>query len=162
MNLTRLIPLLTVMVAVTPLAGAIDAAARQRVADKVASEYPSLEVLYRDLHTHPELCLLEERTAGVVARELRAAGCEVTEKVGGVGVVGVMKNGAGPTLLIRSDMDALPVQEETGVAYASTAHMKDVAGQLVPVMHACGHDIHMTVLTGTARVMHATMDRWSG
>src|SRR5688572_12482909 len=144
-----------------PVAFGADAAVRETVASKIAAEYPSLETLYRDLHQHPELSLMEERSAGVVARELRAAGFEVTERVGGFGVVGVLKNGAGPTLLIRADLDGLPVQEESGLPYASKSMVKDLTGREVATMHACGHDIHMTVLVGTARLLSALKDRWS-
>ncbi|MEY4939621.1 MAG: hypothetical protein RIQ93_1356 [Verrucomicrobiota bacterium] len=135
---------------------------RELVTQKIAAEYPSLEALYKDLHAHPELSLMEERTARVVARELRAAGFEVVEKFGGFGLVGVLKNGPGPTLLIRTDLDGLPVAEETGVPYASKARVKDLTGQEVATMHACGHDIHMTVFAGTARLLAATKERWSG
>jgi len=132
------------------------------VANKVAAEYPSLEVLYKDLHTHPELSLMEVKTAAKIAGELRAAGFEVTENFGGTGIVGVLKNGPGPTLLIRTDLDALPVAEETGLPYASTTRVTNLAGQEVPVMQACGHDIHMTVFTGTARTLAAIKASWSG
>jgi amidohydrolase len=142
--------------------GAADSAVRESVAARVAAEYPSLEAIYRDLHTHPELSLLEERTAGIVARELRAAGFEVTEKFGGFGVVGVLRNGPGPTLLLRTDLDGLPVTEETGLPYASTHRMKDPSGNEVATMHACGHDIHMTVFLGTARNLAALKSHWSG
>ena len=132
------------------------------VADKVAAEYPSLERLYQDLHAHPELSLMEEKTSAKIAHELRQAGFEVTEKFGGYGVVGVLKNGPGPTLLIRTDLDGLPVTEETGLAYASQTRTSDLSGQTVGVMQACGHDIHMTVFTGTARTLAALKDHWSG
>ena len=103
-----------------PLAAAPDAAVRTAVAEKLAADYPSLDALYKDLHTHPELSLMEERTAGIVAKELRAAGFEVTERFGGgTGVVGLLRNGPGPTLLVRTDLDGLPVAEETGLPYAS-------------------------------------------
>lgn len=141
---------------------AADAALSSAVATKLSADYASLDALYRDFHTHPELSLMEERTAGLVARELRAAGCDVTERVGGFGVVGVLKNGRGPTLLIRTDLDGLPVQEETGAAYASQVRVKDLAGNEVPTMHACGHDIHMTCLIGTARTLAALKDHWAG
>lgn len=141
---------------------AADATIRQAVATKVAAEYPSLDALYKDLHAKPELSLMEERTAGVLARELRNVGFEVTERVGGFGIVGVLKNGSGPTLLIRTDLDGLPVQEETGLPYASATRVKDLAGREVSTMHACGHDIHMTVFTGTARLLASLKERWSG
>src|ERR1017187_9383259 len=132
------------------------------VEKRLDADYPSLEALYKDLHSHPELSLMEEKTSAKVAAELRTAGFDVTEKFGGFGVVAVMKNGPGATVLIRSDLDALPVQEETGLSYASTVHVKDLAGHDVPVMHACGHDIHMSCLVGTARTLAALRDRWSG
>lgn len=139
-----------------------DAALRETVARKVAADYASLDALYKDLHGKPELSLMEERTASVVARELRTAGFDVTERVGGYGVVGVLKNGSGPTLLIRTDLDALPVLEETGLPYASTTRVQDLSGREVPTMHACGHDIHMTVLAGTARTLASLKDQWAG
>lgn len=143
-------------------AAAADDALRALVTRKIATEYPSLEALYKDLHAHPELSLMEERTAGIVARGLRDAGFEVVEKFGGFGVVGVLKNGAGPTLLIRTDLDGLPVEEETGLPYASKSRVTDLAGREVATMHACGHDIHMTVFVGTARMLAALKDRWAG
>jgi amidohydrolase len=133
-----------------------------RVANKLAADYPALEQLYTDLHLHPELSLMEEKTAAKVAAELRAAGFEVTEKFGGHGVVGVLKNGAGPTLLVRTDLDGLPVLEETGLPYASTTKVTNLSGQEVAVMQACGHDVHMTVFVGTARQLAALRDRWTG
>ncbi len=102
---------------------------RPAVAAKIEAEYPSIEKIYQDLHTHPELSFMEVRTAAMVAGELRALGVEVTEKVGNTGVVGVLKNGAGPTVLVRADMDALPVKEATGVPYASADVVKDLAGR---------------------------------
>ena len=132
------------------------------VQDLVDKDYPSLESLYKDLHLHPELSLQEEKTSARLAAELRSAGFEVTEKFGGTGVVGVLRNGPGPTLLIRTDMDALPVKEDTGLPYASVAHMLNLSGKDTPVMHACGHDIHMTVFVGTARTLVAMRDKWSG
>ena len=113
--------------------------------------------LYRDLHRHPELGFAETRTAAVAARELRAAGFDVTEGVGGTGVVGVLRNGDGPTALLRADMDALPVEEKTGLPYASTV----VVGG-TPVAHACGHDVHVTCLVGAARALSADRATWSG
>jgi hippurate hydrolase len=135
---------------------------RAIVAQKIEAEYSSLEKLYVDLHQHPELSLMEEKTSAKVAAGLRAAGFEVTENFGGYGVVAVLKNGPGPTVLFRADLDALPVAEETGLPYASTVRTKDLTGREVSVMHACGHDIHMTSLIGSARVLAALKDRWSG
>jgi hippurate hydrolase len=135
---------------------------KDEIRETVAKEYPSLEKIYTGVHAQPELSLMEEKTAARVAEELRKAGYEVAEKVGGYGVVGVMKNGEGKTLLIRGDLDALPVKEETGAEYASTVTTKDLAGQTVPVMHACGHDVHVTCLIGTARAMAQMKDKWKG
>ncbi|MDI1337017.1 MAG: amidohydrolase [Lacunisphaera sp.] len=147
--------------AFVPLASAADGV-RDAVANKLAADYPALEKFYTDLHLHPELSLMEEKTSAKVAAELRAAGFDVTEKFGGYGVVGVLQNGAGPTLLIRTDLDGLPVAEETGLPYASTTRVTNLAGQEVSVMQACGHDIHMTVFTGTARMLASLKDQWSG
>ncbi len=141
---------------------AADAGLRESVASHLAADYASLDALYKHFHANPELSLLEEKTAARLATELRNAGFEVTEKVGGHGIVGVLKNGAGPTLLLRTDLDGLPVQEETGLPYASKTRATDITGVEVATMHACGHDIHMTVLTGTARALVALKNRWSG
>jgi hippurate hydrolase len=124
--------------------------------------YPELDALYRDLHANPELSLQEEKTSAKMADRFRRLGYDVTEKVGGWGVVGVMRNGAGPTVLLRGDMDALPVEEKTGLPYASTVKAKNAGGDTVPVMHACGHDIHMTSLVGAAALLARARDRWSG
>ena len=138
------------------------AAARDAVKARVAQEYPSLLELYKHLHTNPELSFKEVATAARVADELKKAGLEVTAKVGGHGVVAVLRNGSGPTVLIRTDLDALPVKEQTGLPYASTARATDDKGNDVPVMHACGHDVHMTSLVGTARVLAALRQHWAG
>lgn len=124
--------------------------------------YPRLDALYLDLHRTPELSLQEEKTAAKMAAQLRAAGFEVTEHVGGHGVVGVLKNGAGPVVMVRTDMDALPVKEQTKLPYASTATVRDGGGNMVPVMHACGHDIHMTSWAGAAALLAQSRDRWHG
>jgi amidohydrolase len=137
-------------------------ALRTELAAQLAADYPSLESLYRHFHANPELSLMEEKTAAKLAAELRDVGCEVTEHFGGTGVVAVLKNGDGPTLLLRADLDALPVREETGLPYASTVRVKDLAGDEVPVMHACGHDLHLTVLVGAARRLAALKDHWRG
>lgn len=121
-----------------------------------------LVTLYKDLHTHPELSFQEVRSAGIIAAEARAAGFEVTEKVGRTGVVAVLKNGKGPTVLIRADMDGLPVKETTGLPYASTAMGNYGSGPMTPVMHACGHDIHMSVWVGTARWLAENRQAWRG
>ncbi|MBN9736070.1 MULTISPECIES: amidohydrolase [unclassified Pseudonocardia] len=118
--------------------------------------------LYRDLHRHPELSFAETRTAGIAADRLRAAGFEVTEGVGRTGVVGVLRNGDGPTALLRADMDALPVAEDTGLDYASTARGTGRDGEETAVAHACGHDVHVTCLAGAAAELASTRDTWSG
>jgi amidohydrolase len=124
--------------------------------------WPDLEKLYVDLHGHPELSLHEARTSAEIASRLRALGYDVTDHVGGFGVVAVLKNGPGPTVLLRADMDALPVEEKTGLPYASHVVVKNDAGVEVPVMHACGHDVHMTSLVGTAMLMSRAKARWRG
>lgn len=128
----------------------------------VEKDRPYLNDLYIHCHTHPELSFYEKNTSRRMAEELRQAGFEVTENFGGYGVVGLLKNGEGPTVLIRADMDALPVVEETGLPYASKVTTIDEAGKTVGVMHACGHDVHMTVWVGTARTLAAMKDRWKG
>jgi hippurate hydrolase len=122
-----------------------------------------LRALFDDFHRNPELSFKESRTAGIMARQLRAVpGMAVTEKVGGTGVVGLLRNGAGPTVLVRADMDGLPVEEKSGLANASKARQIDIDGTEKPVMHACGHDVHITSLVGTARQLAAMKDRWKG
>jgi amidohydrolase len=139
------------------------ALAQQRTNSKeVDSVYPDAHALYLDLHEHPELSSHETQTAAKLAERLRILGYEVTEHVGGTGVVAVMKNGAGPTVMLRTELDALPVEEKTGLAYASKVRAKDDAGHDVPVMHACGHDLHMAAIVGTAAVMAHNKDRWHG
>lgn len=119
--------------------------------------------LYRDLHRHPELSRQETRTAALLARRLRDARFdEVAEQVGGTGVVGVLRNGDGPVVMLRADFDALPVEEKTGLPYASTARATDGEGHDVPVMHACGHDMHAVCLTGAATLLARSRDRWKG
>lgn len=154
-------PLLLALLCAQRLA-ASEPALHEVVTQKIAADYPALLAFYTDLHLHPELSLMEEKTSAKIAASLRASGFEVTENFGGYGVVGVMKNGPGPVLLIRTDMDALPVLEETGLPYASKVRVTDLAGHEVPVMHACGHDLHMTVFTGTARMLASIRDQWSG
>lgn len=128
----------------------------------VAERLPDLVAFYRELHASPELSFHEVETAKRMARVLADAGFEVATDVGGTGVVGVLKNGEGPTVLLRTDMDALPITEATGLDFASRVRVKDEMGREVGVMHACGHDIHMTVWTGTARYMASHRDDWSG
>jgi amidohydrolase len=123
---------------------------------------PELETLYTDLHSHPELSMQETRTAGLAAERLRAAGYEVATGVGNTGVVGLLRNGTGPTVMLRADMDALPVEEATGVVYASKVKATDREGKTVPVMHACGHDMHITWLVGAATLLARARDGWRG
>ncbi|WP_396931835.1 amidohydrolase [Mycolicibacterium sp.] len=120
------------------------------------------EDFYRDLHRNPELSHQEHRTAGLVAGKLRDWGYEVHEGIGGTGVVGILRSGSGPTVLMRADMDALPVEEATGLPYASTVRSTDAAGNDVPVMHACGHDVHVTCLLGASELLAKQADQWNG
>ncbi|MCZ6666699.1 MAG: amidohydrolase [Gammaproteobacteria bacterium] len=130
--------------------------------DAIGADYDYLAGLFEHFHRHPELSYREEKTARRLAQELRDAGVEVTEGVGGTGLVGIMKNGAGPVVMLRADMDGLPIEEKSGLSYGSTARQTDVDGREFPVMHACGHDVHMTVLVGTARRLQAMRDDWRG
>ncbi|HET9596685.1 MAG TPA: amidohydrolase [Anaeromyxobacteraceae bacterium] len=123
---------------------------------------PSIEDFYRDLHRNPELSHAEHRTAAGVAERLRKIGCEVHEGVGGTGVVALLRNGDGPIVLLRADMDALPVREATGLAYASTVTGTDADGHEVPVMHACGHDVHVACLAGAADLLASARTAWRG
>ncbi|MGC2695749.1 MAG: amidohydrolase [Candidatus Angelobacter sp.] len=139
------------------------ASAQSTPLDKqVSSVFPDAQALYLDLHQHPELSSHETRTAAELATRLRALGYEVTEHVGGTGVVGILKNGPGPTVMLRTELDALPVEEKTGLPYASKARAKDDSGRDVGVMHACGHDIHMASWWGTAAIMARNKDAWHG
>jgi hippurate hydrolase len=137
----------------------------ERVADlkkRIVADYDRLDGLYKHVHSHPELSLQEVQTAARLAKELREAGFEVTEKVGGTGIVGVLKNGKGPTILVRADIDALPIVEATGLPYASKVRARDRYGSDVGVMHACGHDINLTCWTGAARQLAALKGQWRG
>src|SRR3974377_1528423 len=122
---------------------------------------PDLESVYKDIHSHPELSMQEKRTAGIAADHLRSAGYEVTTSVGKTGVVGILRNGDGPTIMLRADMDALPVRETTGLPYASNV-AADENGKSVPVMHACGHDMHVTWLIGAATWFAQHRNGWGG
>lgn len=126
------------------------------------SSLPGLLDLYKDLHSHPELSLQEVRSAGKIAELLRQAGFVVTEKVGGTGVVAVLTNGDGPTVLVRTDLDGLPVTEKTGLEYASKEEVRRPDGSITGVMHACGHDVHMTCWVGTAQLLAKAKEKWSG
>ncbi len=167
-KLLPLLALLVLAVLVSPSAsepagpGGLIKSCRPLVDKSIARELPSLETLYKQLHSHPELSYQEEKTAAQMAQELRQLGFEVTEKVGGHGVVGVLKNGQGPTVLVRTDMDALPVVERTGLPYASRVRTRNKQDVEVGVMHACGHDMHMTCWTGTARTLVQLKDHWKG
>src|SRR2546421_9031693 len=130
--------------------------------DGLDALYPQLDALYLDLHQAPELAMHEEKTSARLAGELKKLGYEVTTGVGGTGVVGVLKNGKGPTVLLRTELDALPVEEKTGLPYASHVTAPDPSGKIVPVMHACGHDIHMASWTGAAALLVQHKDRWRG
>jgi amidohydrolase len=156
MPLTRIVLLyLSILPAPALVASEGDSIRKQaeEVKGRIAAQYGRLEALYKQLHTHPELSLHEVQTAAQLANEMRSLGFDVTEKVGGTGIVAVLKNGGGPVVLVRTDMDALPVTEKTGLPYASTKE---------GVMHACGHDMHMTCWVGTARVLTEMKDRWHG
>jgi hippurate hydrolase len=141
---------------------ALDAPAAKAAADKdLDAEYPHLDALYRDIHSHPELGFQENRTAATLAKEMRALGFQVTEGVGKTGIVAIYHNGPGPTVLVRTELDALPLQEKTGLPYASTAK-QTYLGKETFVAHACGHDIHMATWVGTAHALLAMKDKWSG
>src|SRR5579872_7102162 len=133
----------------------------QNVLSNLPALFPDLESVYKDIHSHPELSMQENRTASIAADRLRAAGYEVATGVGKTGVVGVLRNGDGPTVMLRADMDALPVREATGLPYASSV-TADQNGKSVPVMHACGHDMHVTWLIGAATLMAKNRNAWRG
>jgi amidohydrolase len=134
----------------------------QAVLANLGKLVPDLESVYKDVHSHPELSMQETRTAGIAADRLRAAGYEVTTGVGKTGVVGLLRNGAGAGVMLRADMDALPVQEATGLPYASKVTATDSTGKTVPVMHACGHDMHVAWLIGAATLFAKSRDAWKG
>jgi hippurate hydrolase len=130
--------------------------------DFLQDNYPSLDKLYKHLHQNPELSLQEEKTSEMIASELKSLGFNVIRNIGAHGLAGIYKNGAGPTLLYRADMDGLPVEEKTGLPYASKVKAISATGDEVSVMHACGHDLHMTVFLGTARALIKAKDQWKG
>lgn len=147
---------------VASAAGPLDTAAAKAGVDALfGQQYPKLEALYRDLHAHPELAFEEKRTAARLAAEMRALGFEVTEGVGQTGLVAILHNGKGPSVMVRTELDGLPVQEESGLPYASRDRVQ-YNGAESPSMHACGHDLHMTAWVGTARTLLAMKDRWHG
>jgi len=135
---------------------------RNAIQPLIDQAYPSLETLYHYFHSHPELSFHEKETSARLSAELKAIGFAVSTQIGGYGVVGILKNGKGPTVMIRTDMDALPITERTGLPYASKIRKKDEEGRDVGVMHACGHDVHMTVFVGTAILLRQLHERWSG
>jgi len=137
-------------------------AAQTPSSKEVEAVYPEAHTLYLDLHENPELSAHEVQTAAKLAGRLRGLGYEVTERVGGTGIVAILKNGVGPTVMLRTELDALPVEEKTGLAYASKVRTKDDAGHDVPVMHACGHDLHMAAILGTATIMAQSKNTWHG
>jgi amidohydrolase len=153
---TKLLAALLLASVMTAPAGAQD------LHQSIARDMPDLMALYRDLHANPELSMQETRSAARMAQEARSAGFTVTTNVGGTGVVAVMANGPGPVLLLRADMDALPVEEQTGLPFASRARGTGIGGVESGIMHACGHDTHMTTWVGTARRMAAMRSSWSG
>jgi amidohydrolase len=145
------------------LASLVAAAYAQTTMSKqVEAVYPDAHALYVDIHQNPELSSHETQTAAKLAARLRDLGYDVTEHVGGTGIVAIMKNGSGPTVMLRTELDALPVEEKTGLSYASKVHAKDDAGHDVPVMHACGHDLHMASLMGAAVIMAHNEQSWHG
>jgi len=129
---------------------------------QIDAYYPDLQALYQDLHRNPELAFQETQTAAKLAARLEAMGYDVTTGVGRTGIVALLRNGAGPTVMLRTELDALPVAEKTGASFASTVVTKNLAGATVPVMHACGHDLHMTAWTGTAKWMAEHRQQWHG
>src|SRR5215470_4273170 len=139
-----------------------DMSATNHILKNLDGLLPELEALYKDVHAHPELSMQETRTAGLASDRLRAAGYEVTTGVGKTGVVGLLRNGDGPTVMLRADMDALPVEEGTGLPYASRSTATDREGKTVPVAHMCGHDMHMTWLAGAATLIAKARTTWRG
>jgi hippurate hydrolase len=138
------------------------ATASELVLKKLDPLIPKLEALYKDVHAHPELSMQETRTAALAADWLRKAGYEVTTGVGKTGVVGLLRNGNGPTIMLRADMDGLPIEEATGLPYASKVTKTDAEGKTVPVGHMCGHDMHVTWLAGASTLFAQARDSWRG
>lgn len=157
---TRSLPMAALLFATAAAhAGGIPAAGDSAPVDAI---YPDVEKLYMDLHRHPELAFHEQRTAATLAERVKALGYEVTTGVGGTGLVAILKNGPGPTVMLRTELDALPIEEKTGLPFASTATAKNDAGETVPVSHMCGHDLHMSAWAGTAALMAQNRERWHG
>jgi len=157
MNLSKFLTLFMLFVSLTAFAHA-----QAPTTKEVDSVYPDAHALYLDLHQNPELSAHETQTAEKLAAHLRSAGYDVTEHIGGTGVVAILKNGTGPTIMLRTELDALPVEEKTDLSYASKVRTKDDAGRDVPVMHACGHDLHMAAILGTAEIMVRSKNTWHG
>ena len=134
----------------------------KRILADLSELLPALETTYKDVHAHPELSMQEVRTAGLAARHLEENGYAVTRGVGKTGVVGILRNGDGPTVMLRADMDALPIREATGLSYASTVTTTDSTGEMVPVAHACGHDMHVVWLMGASTLFSRARDAWRG
>jgi Metal-dependent amidase/aminoacylase/carboxypeptidase len=131
-------------------------------AEQVDAMYPEIDKLYIDLHRNPELAFHEQRTAATLAARVKALGYEVTTGVGGTGIVAILKNGPGPVVMLRTELDALPIEEKTGLPFASVVKTKNEAGEVVPVSHMCGHDLHMSAWAGTAELMAKNRQRWHG
>jgi hippurate hydrolase len=151
-----------VLAGIAPISAQGDARWSTPTQAEIDSIFPDIDALYVDLHRNPELGFQETRTAATLAARLRALGFDVTTGVGKTGVVGVLRNGTGPTVMLRTELDALPVEEKTGLPFASRVVIENAAGQSTPVMHACGHDLHMAAWAGTARLMAEHRTRWSG
>src|SRR5215510_16504754 len=162
--LRRSLVVQSVVVALVATAGAQSDTARWATPTpaEVDSIFPDVDALYIDLHRNPELAFQEVQTSAKLAARVKALGFDVTSGVGKTGIVAVLRNGPGPTLMLRTELDALPVEEKTGLPFASTVVVKNAAGQSIPVMHACGHDLHMAAWAGTAQLMAGHRDRWSG
>ena len=158
------LPSVAVSIVLSVLCAAPSATAQEGVAIPGPSEdlLKQIESIYKDLHANPELAMQEHRTAGIAAAWLRKQGYEVTEKIGGTGVVGLLRNGEGATVLLRADMDALPMKEDTGLPYASKKLVKGESGEDVPVAHSCGHDMHVAWLMGATRILAENKGSWHG
>src|ERR1700736_790356 len=152
----------TTTIALFAVLTASAAAQGPEVSKEVEAVYPQAHALYLDLHENPELSSHETQTAAKLASRLRSLGYDITEHVGGTGLVAMLRNGSGPPVMLRTELDALPVEEKTGLNYASKVHAKDDAGRDVPVMHACGHDLHMAAILGTAEIMARSKNTWHG
>src|SRR5258708_23735152 len=158
----KLLPALAVLLAIGSSAQARDVAADKRAVDAGLDRgYAHLDAVYKDIHQHPELGMQEVQTAAKLAKEMRALGFAVTEHVGGTGIVAIYKNGPGPVVLGRTELDALPMEEKTGLPYASHV-VADYHGKPTPVDHSCGHDIHMAAWVGTAQALVAMKSQWHG